>query len=257
MTPRQRRGVLLLVIAGIGAIVVFSLVSSYVDDVRKNVEPKTQVVVLTRTVPELQPIPPDAVRLKSVPAKWVGSQALRDPSEIGALVPSTELPAGVELQQGMLIEPPALQPGQQEVSILINADTGVAGKLRPGDLVDVLATFDADQATRSPASARTMIRRARVITVGVPRVASRPGQTAAAAAQSQNPLESTQQVLVPVTFALRPTLALRLTYAETYAAQIRLALIRRGDEARKLPATKREFTLPPTRARAPQPGTGG
>jgi pilus assembly protein CpaB len=254
MTPRQRRGVLLLVIAGIGAIVVFSLVSSYVDDVRKNVEPKTEVVVLTRTVPELQPIPPDAVRLKSVPAKWVGSQALRDPSEIGALVPSTELPAGVELQQGMLIEPPALQPGQQEVSILINADTGVAGKLRPGDMVDVLATFDADQATRSPASARTMIRRARVITVGVPRVASRPGQNAA---QSQNPIEASQQVLVPVTFALRPTLALRLTYAESYATQIRLALIRRGDEARKLPKAKREFTLPPTRARAPEPGAGG
>jgi pilus assembly protein CpaB len=149
-----------------------------------------------------------------------------------------------------------LQPGQQEVSILINADTGVAGKLRPGDLVDVLATFDADQTTRSPASARTMIRRARVITVGVPRVATRPGQTASQP-QAQNPLESTQQVLVPVTFALRPTLALRLTYAESYASQIRLALIRRGDESRQLPAAKREFTLPPTRARAPQPGTGG
>jgi pilus assembly protein CpaB len=245
MTPRQRRGVLLLVIAGIGAIVVFSLVSSYVDDVRKNVEPKTEVVVLTRTVPELQPIPPDAVRLKSVPAKWVGSQALRDPSEIGALVPSTELPAGVELQQGMLIEPPALQPGQQEVSILINADTGVAGKLRPGDSVDVLATFDADQTTKSPASARTIIRRAKIVTVGIPRAAQRPG-----ANQSQD-VQAQQAVLVPITFALRPTLALRLTYAESYASEIRLALIRRGDESRPLAPDKREFTLPPTRARLP------
>ena len=185
MTPRQRRGVLLLFVAGIGAILVFSLISGYVSDVRKDVEPKTGVLVLTRAVPELQPIPPDAVAMKSVPEKWVGRQALRDPSQIGSLVPNEPLPAGVELQQGMLVEPPALEKGQQEISILINADTGVAGKLKPGDMVDVLATFQPDDQTRSPASART--------------------------------------------------------------------IIRRGDESRKLAASKREYTLPPTRARTPEP----
>jgi hypothetical protein len=115
MTPRQRRGVLLLFVAGIGAILVFSLISGYVSDVRKDVEPKTGVLVLTRAVPELQPIPPDAVALKSVPEKWVGRQALRDQSQIGALVPNEPLPAGVELQQGMLVEPPALEKGQQQI----------------------------------------------------------------------------------------------------------------------------------------------
>ena len=155
MTPRQRRGVLLLFVAAVGAILVFSAISSYVDDVRKDVEPKTTVLVLTRSVPELQPIPLDAVREKSVPVKWAGRQALRDPAEIGSLVPNTPLEAGVELQQGMLIEPPSLEEGQQEISILINADTGVAGKLQPGDTVDVLATFPADERQHSPASART------------------------------------------------------------------------------------------------------
>jgi pilus assembly protein CpaB len=251
MTPRQRRGVLLLFVAGIGAILVFSLISGYVSDVRKEVEPKTGVLVLTRAVPELQPIPPDAVALKSVPEKWVGRQALRDPSQIGSLVPNEPLPAGVELQQGMLVEPPALEKGQQEISILINADTGVAGKLKPGDMVDVLATFQPDDQTRSPASARTIIRRARIVTIGLPRAASRPGA-------DDNPLRqgnaaNAQQVLVPVTFALRPTLGLRLTYAETFASEIRLSLIRRGDESRKLAKSKREYTLPPTRARTPEP----
>ncbi len=208
MTPRQRRGVLLLVVAGIGAILVFSLVSSYVSDVRKDVEPKTAVVVLTRAVPELQPIPPDAMALKSVPEKWVGRQALRDVSQIGGLVPSVPLPAGVELQQGMLIEPPALEKGQQEISILINADTGVAGKLQPGDTVDVLATFPPDDNTRSPASARTIIRHARIVTIGLPRAAARPGGTENALRTADS---NQQQVLVPVTFALRPWLPLRRT----------------------------------------------
>jgi pilus assembly protein CpaB len=252
MTPRQRRGVLLLVVAGIGAILVFSLVSGYVSDVRKDVEPKTAVLVLTRAVPELQPIPPDAVAMKSVPEKWVGRQALRDPSQIGALVPGQPLPAGVELQEGMLIAPPELEKGQQEISILINADTGVAGKLRPGDMVDVLATFQPDDATRSPASARTIIRRARIVTIGLPRAAVRPGSNDNSVRQA-TPADS-QQVLVPVTFALRPTLGLRLTYAETFASEIRLSLIRRGDETRKLPKSKREYTLPPTRARTPEQG---
>ena len=252
MTPRQRRGVLLLFVAGIGAILVFSLVSGYVSKVRKDVEPKTAVLVLTRAVPELQPIPPDALALKSVPEKWVGSQALRDPSQVGALVPNTALPAGVELQQGMLVEPPQLQKGQQEISILINADTGVAGKLRPGDMVDVLATFQPDDNTRSPASARTIIRRARIVTIGLPRAAVRPGSNDNAVRQAA----AEQQVLVPVTFALRPTLSLRLTYAETFASEIRLSLIRRGDESRKLPTDKREYTLPPTRARTPAQGAG-
>jgi pilus assembly protein CpaB len=247
MTPRQRRGVLLLFVAAVGAILVFSAISSYVDDVRKDVEPKTTVLVLTRSVPELQPIPLDAVREKSVPVKWVGRQSLRDPAELGSLVPSTPLQAGVELQQGMLIEPPSLEEGQQEISILVNADTGVAGKLQPGDSVDVLATFPPDERNRSPASARTLIRRARVVTVGLPRSAARPGGNPQDGSQTANE----QQVLVPVTFALRPTLALRLTYAETFASEIRLSLIRRGDEARKLAKGKREFTLPPTIKKLP------
>jgi pilus assembly protein CpaB len=253
MTPRQRRGVLLLFVAAVGAILVFSAISSYVDDVRKDVEPKTTVLVLTRSVPELQPIPLDAVREKSVPVKWAGHQALRDPAEIGSLVPNTPLEAGVELQQGMLVEPPSLEEGQQEISILINADTGVAGKLQPGDSVDVLATFPADERQHSPASARTLIRRARVVTVGLPRSAARPGTNPQDGTQTANE----QQVLVPVTFALRPTLALRLTYAETFASEIRLSLIRRGDEGRQLPKGKREFTLPPTiKKLPPAQGTG-
>jgi pilus assembly protein CpaB len=253
MTPRQRRGVLLLFVAAVGAILVFSAISSYVDDVRKDVEPKTTVLVLTRSVPELQPIPLDAVREKSVPVKWAGHQALRDAAEIGSLVPNTPLEAGVELQQGMLVEPPSLEEGQQEISILINADTGVAGKLQPGDSVDVLATFPADERQHSPASARTLIRRARVVTVGLPRSAARPGTNPQDGTQTANE----QQVLVPVTFALRPTLALRLTYAETFASEIRLSLIRRGDEGRKLPKGKREFTLPPTiKKLPPAQGTG-
>jgi pilus assembly protein CpaB len=118
--------------------------------------------------------------------------------------------------------------------------------------VDVLATFQPDDNTRSPASARTIIRRARIVTIGLPRAAARPGSNDSAVRQAA----AEQQVLVPVTFALRPTLSLRLTYAETFASEIRLSLIRRGDEGLTVPPARREYTLPPTRARTPDPGAG-
>ena len=117
-------------------------------------------------------------------------------------------------------------------------------------MVDVLATFQPDDKTRSPASARTIIRRARIVTIGLPRAAA-PSR-AAPTTRCARPTPNAQQVLVPVTFALRPTLSLRLTYAETFASEIRLSLIRRGDETRKLAPHKREYTLPPTRARTPE-----
>ena len=51
MNPRQRRGVLLLILAALGAIGVFAAVSSYVADVREQVTPTTTALRLTRDVP--------------------------------------------------------------------------------------------------------------------------------------------------------------------------------------------------------------
>ena len=41
----------------------------------------------------------------------------------------------------MLIAPPQLAPGQRELAILVDAETGVAGKIGPDSIVDVIATY--------------------------------------------------------------------------------------------------------------------
>jgi pilus assembly protein CpaB len=244
LNPRQRRGVLLLVLAGVGAIVVFALVSSYVDDVRKEVEPKTSILVLRQAVPALQPIPPGAIGRKEVPQRYAPPRALREPLAIGNRVPNTELPAGVELQEGMLIEPPALERGQQEVSIMINADTGVAGKVQPGDRVDVNATFAGDE--RSVPTARKLIVNAKVVTVGLPQQGARPFQPRNDSGNAANPASQ----VVPVTFALKPRDVLRLNFAESNAQEIRLSLVR-PDDPNKVSKRSREFSLPRSRQRPP------
>lgn len=245
MNPRQRRGVLLLVLAAVGAIVVFALVSSYVRDVRKEVEPKTSILVLRQSVPAFQPIPPTALARREVPQKYAPARALREALEIGNRVPSTELPAGIELQDGMLISPPALQRGQQEVSIMINADTGVAGKIQPGDRVDVNATFAGDQ--NDVPTSRKLIVNARIISVGLPQQGARPFQQRDDNGAPTNPT----QLVVPVTFALKPRDVLRVNYAESNAEEIRLSLIR-PDDPNNVSPRSREFSLPPSKERPPK-----
>jgi pilus assembly protein CpaB len=244
LNPRQRRGVLLLVLAAVGAVVVFALVSSYVQDIRKEVEPKTSILVLRQSVPPFQPIPPTALARREVPQKYAPARALREALEIGNRVPSTELPAGIELQDGMLVAPPSLERGQQEVSIMINADTGVAGKIEPGDRVDVNATFAGDQ--QSVATARKLIVNARVVTIGLPQQGARPFQQRDDSGGAANPTE----LVVPVTFALKPRDVLRLNYAESNAEEIRLSLVR-PDDPNKVSTRSREFSLPRSKERPP------
>jgi pilus assembly protein CpaB len=246
LNPRQRRGVLLLVIAGIGAIVVFALVAGYVSDVRKEVDPKTSILVLNRDVPALQPIPQSALSAKDVPEKYASKRAIRDRVAIGDRVPGAALPAGSELEDGMLVEPPQLKKGQQEVSILISADTGVAGKIRPGDRVDVNATFAGDN--RSVPSARKIITNAQIVTIGTPQL---QGPKAFSNDANNNGAQAAAEQVVPVTFALTPRNVLKLTYAETNAAEIRLSLIR-PDDPNVIPPANRSYVLPPTAERPPQ-----
>jgi pilus assembly protein CpaB len=240
MNPRQRRGVMLLALAAAGAVAVFALVASYTADVRANLEPETTVVRLVRAATALQPITPEMVEVRRVPQKWSAPHALRDPAQIAAGVAATDLPAGVELQSGMLVAPPTIEPGEREISILISADTGVAGKVAPGDVVDIQATFPGDN--ESLPRSRTIVSAARVVTVG----GEREGGFAGGEDGAQQPA-----TVVPVTFALPPRQALVLTYAESFATEVRLALLRPGDPSAGR-GRGREYTLPPSK-RSPVP----
>ena len=240
MNPRQRRGVLLLGLGFVGAVIVFFAVAGYVADVRRDVKPTTTVFVLKRTVEAQQQITPDLLVRREKPIKYVPRTAITDIAAVGNRVAGQPLPRGAELQEGMLVDPPAVAPGQREISVLISADTGVAGKIQPGDLVDIEATFAGDN--RSVARARTVISAAQIVTIGAPR--SGTGRRNFGADGQAGGGEGAS--VVPVTFALSPRGVLVLTYAEQYADGIRLARISPGDGSR-VKQSEREYTLPPTR----------
>jgi pilus assembly protein CpaB len=219
LNPRQRQGVLLMVIAAAGLIGVFVLIAGYVSNVSKQVGPKIDVLELTAPVPPYQPITPSMLGEVAVPGKWAPHNALRSPSEAVGLVTNVMLPAGTELEQGMLTTPPALQPGQREMAILVDAETGVAGQLTPGSEVDIIATF-AGNNQGNKSSARVVVPDAKVLDVGTPTVGG------GSATGSSGPAGQNQ--VVPVTFALSPQQVLAVSYAESFAQKVWLSLVAPG-----------------------------
>lgn len=115
---------------------------------------------------------------------------------------------------------------------MIDAATGVAGKITPGATVNVYATF-AGQREGDPAQSKIIVTNAKVIDVG--RItALDPNQS------NKNQQQSTETV--PITFALSTLDAQRITYAESFAQRVRLALVAPGSDT-TVPDRDRTYQL--------------
>nr|WP_306814351.1 Flp pilus assembly protein CpaB [Actinomyces bowdenii] len=219
MNPRQRKGVILIFFTMIGALVTFGLVASYVSSVASQVGPMTTVVTLTRDVESLTSLTEEDVEIKEVPERWVPEQALHTFEETAGLVTAGSYHSGDMLQSGMLEPPPGLQPGYREVAIIVDAETGVAGKVSSGETVDIIATVE-DPSTKVQ-EAKVVVENALVIDVGVPTAVKEEDASG----------NFTDEEGVPVTFALTSQDALKIAYAESFAVKVRLALRGEGDDA--------------------------
>jgi pilus assembly protein CpaB len=226
MNPRQRRAVLLLVLAVAGLFGVFVLIANYVSEVEKQVGDKVVVLELTKPAKANEAIRDDDVIEKTIPKRWAPAAALKDRTQLIGYVAAADIQARSILQDGMLVTPPEISEGQREVAILVDAATGVAGKIEPGRQVDVIASYAATEGdpdngvAARPARSEVIVPGAKVIAVGTPR--EKPATTAQDA--QQNP-----GAVVPVTFALSKKQELRVAHAQVFAADVRLALLRPGD----------------------------
>lgn len=217
MNPRQRRGVLLMILAFIGAIVVFMSVLGYVAQVEATVASMKETVPvfqLRANVKSQQPITEAQVQQVQVPRRYVSQAFIRDFSELNQKVAAADLPAGAYLSRGMLLDSPYLRPDQREIAILIDAETGVAGKVRPNDRVDIYATYNEQVGNNQRACAVRVVSNAQVLQIG--QQVTQPGQG-----------QDIQQ-RVPVTFALPGSQSLELAWYESFSKKLRLALI--GDQ---------------------------
>jgi pilus assembly protein CpaB len=223
--------VLLLALAAAGLLGVFALVANYVSDVDTQVGPKVSVLVLTKDAKQNEAISDTMMTEKLIPRRWAPKSALNRTQVIG-LVAGSDLASGSILQEGMLVSAPQLSEGEREVAILVDASTGVAGKIDEKSRVDIIAAFPGDQNGDRPNRSIVVVAGARVLAVGSPRLKSNGGVQDGTA-----PADPTQ--VVPVTFALTKEQEVQVSYAQSFAQDVRLALVPpgEGDASRTLDET--------------------
>jgi pilus assembly protein CpaB len=207
MNPRQRQGLLLVLIAAAGLLGVFLLIADYVSNVSKQVGPKEQIMVLIRPLPAYQQVTSADLGTISVPQRWAPANALTAPDQAVGLISTTPLLAGTYLEQSMLTQEPLLQPNSLEIAMNIDAESGVAGQISQGSLVDVIAVYGSG-GHNGKGVAKIIVPYVRVL--GVPQTATGTGT---------------------LTLALTPQQALQVSLAETTASKLRLALVAPGSSS--------------------------
>ncbi|MCX4770185.1 Flp pilus assembly protein CpaB [Streptomyces sp. NBC_01260] len=231
MNSRQRRGVILLLLSVLCAFGAFAGVLSVISDVNSKVGPEVSAYKLKSDVAPFTNLTPDKFEKVSMPKRWLSSNAVTDLSEVNGKIALTTLKEGSLLQSDMMESRPALQPGEQEIAIMIDAATGVAGKITSGATVNVYATF-AGEREGEPAQSKVIVSNAKVLDVG----------KLTALDPSSDGKGSQATEAVPITFALNTLDTQRIAYAESFAEHVRLALIATGSDSSIRPGD-RTYTL--------------
>lgn len=239
MNSRQRRGVILMLLSILGALVVFGGVLTVVNDVESKVGPEVTAYELAGDLEPYAALEEKHFTKTSMPKRWLPETAVTDLDQIRGKIAVTPLRKGSLLQTDMIADRPALQKGQQEIAIMIDASTGVAGKITPGSRVNIFATFPADDSRSGGKSANTepvskvLVDNAQVIDVG---------KLTSLDPEDDDRAASTDRRAVPITFALDTLDAQRVAYAESFATHVRLALVAPGDDE-GVPPGERDYSL--------------
>ncbi|MFD3547519.1 Flp pilus assembly protein CpaB [Streptomyces sp. NPDC058655] len=229
MNSRQRRGVILLLLSVLCALGAFAGVLVVIGDVNSKVGSEVVAYRAKADVAPYSPLTPGQFEEVTIPRRWLSDTAVTDLGALDGKIALTTLKKGSLLQADMFVDRPQLQPGEQEIAIMIDAATGVAGKITSGAKVNILATFKGAKDS-DPARSVIIVANARVLGVGrltaLEKNADRTG-----------PAEA-----VPITFALNTKDTQRVAYAESFAEHVRLALVAPGTDSAPGPGD-RTYTL--------------
>ncbi|MGX1880951.1 Flp pilus assembly protein CpaB [Streptomyces sp. NPDC055287] len=231
MNSRQRRGVILLLLSVLCAFGAFAGVLSVISDVNSKVGPEVAAYRLKNDVAPYKQLDAGQFEKISMPKRWLSANAVTDISEVRGKIAVTQLQKGSLLQSDMIVKKPELGSGEQEIAIMIDAATGVAGKINPGSSVNIYATFEGEDEGQ-PNKSQVIVSGARVLDVGKI-TALEPGK---------NDRSRRATDAVPITFALNTLDAQRVAYAESFAEHVRLALVADGSDTTISPRD-REYTL--------------
>ncbi|MBE0447456.1 MAG: Flp pilus assembly protein CpaB [Actinobacteria bacterium] len=217
------RFVIIVVAVVLGAVAALG-VNSYLNNVKKQVvrEQKTiDVWVASQDIAKgtsIQDIEKNRLaELKKVPRGYVASQAISSARNIQGQVLSVPVSAGEQLTTGNFKFPSeaglsySIPKGHIAVSLPYDHIKGIAGMVKPGDLVTVFATLnpgpDGEDLTK------ILLQKVQVIAIGVNMGAEKEGAKAKAIGTAEaSPNNSSDQKTI--TLALAPSDAEKIIFAQ-------------------------------------------
>lgn len=148
-------GLVLGIITAIATLFILRTSRPVVPDETAMAVTLQPVVVAFQPIPPYQPIPADAIGIREWPADTVPPDVVTDTTTVVGKLPSTRVYPGQVILQSMLIDkeleeqrlglgsdPAYIIPkGSVAYSLPIDDVSGVAGAIRDGDRVDVMASF--------------------------------------------------------------------------------------------------------------------
>jgi pilus assembly protein CpaB len=194
------------------AVGTFLAVTSYTASVSSQVGSRVTVYRATQPIEAYTPLSASNLEPTEVPERWVSKTAILSMKDLQGRRIGFRLTSGTVVSSDMLIPPSDLSPTEREIAINVNSVTGVAGRVRPGDRVDIYAVF-AD-VPGLPKGVRVLARNIRVVSIAGQQTVTKQGQSGVS-----------QQSVVPVTLALESQGALSVTYSSAFAQEVRLVAL--------------------------------
>lgn len=244
MNPKQRRGLLLMIISAVVAVAVFVGVVMFVQNVSSQVGPTTEVYVAKEDIAAYQPIKQGMLETKTVPNRYMTPDMVTSLEQIAGQKASVNISAGSFIQTNSIQATSSIGDGQREIAVTFAGDAGVSGRVAPGDKVDVVASFararENDQGETSYKRADIpynvsgiIVSDATVVSVGQP---VDPNAVVGAADETGAETEA-----VSVTFAVSVAEANRLSYAEAFAISMRVMRIGNNETGTKVNKSDKTF----------------
>lgn len=219
MTQNRWIWILAFLMAGVSAWLVYRTIETKPASKPAKI-PTSEVVVAKVTIPPRTIIRPEWIELKTVPLHAIPSDALRGTKDVMGKITRSEILAGESIRKGRLLAeneklglPLLIPPGYRGVTVPVDEIVGVAGFVKPGDIVDVLVTIDEGVIEENEKITMTLLQNVQVIAIGqdidppTKDEQAKKGKLASSVTLAVQPLEAERLVLAGESGKLR--LALR------------------------------------------------
>lgn len=152
MKARLLGGIAALLLAVIGTVLLVTYVQNADHRAAQGLEP-TNVLVVQEKVPAGTPVESlaNVVELEAIPSSAVPASAVASLADLKGKITSVELQPGEQLLATRLVEPDELVPGTvpvpaglQEVTVQLEPQRVIGGKLQAGDTVGLFISFGSD-----------------------------------------------------------------------------------------------------------------